>query len=211
MTNRTLTRTLRHGLLLAPMLLTAGLASAIVNDAAQGIYLTADDYQNGRLTSASDCKAIDHKIELHDLLNKPFIHVTHNGDTRQYAKGEIYGFRTCDGRDYRFVGTREYQILEAKGASIYSAQYQAGREGDDLSLNDDRRPVYAYFFSVSAAGPVLPLTRANLKRAFANNHAFHDALDQTFRSDAELAQYDDFHKMFKVNRLLSASTSTNGR
>jgi hypothetical protein len=28
----------------------------------------------------------------------------------------------------------------------------------------------------------------------------------SFKHDSELTRYDDFHKMFKVNRLLAAST-----
>lgn len=42
---------------------------------AQGIYRTAEDFTGGRLTSESSCQSADHKIELHDILNKPRIHV----------------------------------------------------------------------------------------------------------------------------------------
>ena len=193
----------RIGIFLTPMVLVASLANASMNDAS-GIYLTAGDYQRGYLTAESDCKPPGHKIELHDVLNKPYIHVTHNGEKRRYAKSELYGFRTCDGRDYRFVANREYRILETKAVAIYSAQLP-DKEGGDLAVG--KQEVYEYFFSVGAAGQIVPLTRPNLKRAFPDNHGFHDALDQTFRADAELVQYDDFHKMFKVNRLLVATTS----
>lgn len=193
----------RIGLSLAPFLLVANAATGSVNDAS-GIYLTANDYQRGYLTAESDCKSPGHKIELHDVLIKPYIHVTHNRETRKYAKSDVYGFRTCDGRDYRFVANREYRILEANVAAIYSVQLP-DREGEDLTVGKEE--VFDYFFSVSAKGPILRLTRQNLKLAFPDNHRFHDAIDQTFRTDAELAQFDAFHKMFKVNRLLVASTS----
>jgi len=49
------------------------------------------------------------------------------------------------------------------------------------------------------------LTLENLKQAFPDNHRFHDALDATFAAGRVLAEYDEFHKMFKVNRLLIAS------
>ena len=192
----------RAGLLLASFLLIAQGASGSVNDAS-GVYLTAADYQRGYLTAESDCKSPGHKIELHDVLNKPYIHVTHHGETRKYVKSEVYGFRTCDGRDYRFVANREYRILEVKTAAIYSVQLP-DREGEDLAVGKEE--VFDYFFSVGAEGPILRLTRQNLRQAFPDNHRFHDALDQTFRTDAELAQFDAFHKMFKVNRLLAAST-----
>ena len=179
----------------------AGISTVEANSAT-GIYLTAADYEKGRLSSESDCGTLGHKVELHDILHKPFIDVTHGGETHRYLKSEIYGFRTCDGREYRFVDNREYEILEAKAVSIYSIDVPA-RESQDLAR--DRATVRKYFFSVGSSGPVLTLTRENLKRAFLENHRFHDAIDQTFTSDTDLAQYDAFHKMFKVNRLLIAS------
>ena len=63
----------------------------------------------------------------------------------------------------------------------------------------------AYFFSVGPNGDMLPLTIVNLKKAFPDNHTFHDSLDMMFKNDSQLTKYDDFHKMFKVTRLLIAS------
>ena len=48
------------------------------------------------------------------------------------------------------------------------------------------------------------LTVNNLKQAYPDNHRFHDGLDQTF-APGGVEEYDAFHKMFKVNRLLMAS------
>lgn len=202
-----MTRTLHLIPSVVPLVLVAGLAHATV-DGARGIYLTADDFTNGRLTSESDCASPGHKIELHDVLKKPYIHVTHAGETRRYEKREVYGFRSCRGVDYRFVGNDEYQILEARGLSIYAVELPA-REGEDLAV--DRETVRRYFFSVGAGGQVLRLSRDNLKRALPENHTFHDSLDQMFATDQDLALYDTFHKMFKVNRLLIASLPRTSR
>jgi len=175
-------------LVLVAIAFAAGISTAEANRAT-GIYLTAADYQNGRLSSESDCGAAGHKVELHDILHKPFIDVTHGSKTHRYLKSELYGFRTCDGREYRFVGNKEYQILEAKQVFIYSVDVPA-REGQDLAR--DRATVREYFFSVGSCGPVLSLTRDNLKRAFPDNHKFHDAVGHMFASDKDLAQYDAF-------------------
>lgn len=193
-------RTAVHQVPLA-LALAVSSANAAVSSA-RGIYLTAADFAKGRLTSESDCKSAGHKVELHDVLNKPYIHVTHGGETRKYLKREIYGFRTCGRQDYRFVGNAEYEILEARDVSIYALELPA-RNPKDTSRGLPTSRVY--FFSVPASEQVLPLTLQNLKRAFPNSHAFHDALDATFRTDDELTQYDTFHNMFKVNRLLTAS------
>lgn len=163
-----------------------------------GVYLTADDYQNGRLSFEGDCGSKTHKLELHDVLNKPYIDVTHESDKRRYAKSDLFGFRTCNGRDYRFVSNLEYQILEAKELYIYE-------HGTNVHVGKGLRTVPTYYFSAGPKGQVLPLTLENLKQAFPDNHRFHDSLDQMFGRGQNVAQYDELHKMFKVNRLLMAS------
>ena len=101
----------------------------------------------------------------------------------------------ADERSFRVVGNEQYQILEAKDIYIYSADILVRKGTTDK----------AYFFSVGPNGEVLPLTIVNLKKAFPDNHRFHDSLDMMFRDDSPLTKYDNFHKMFKVNRLLIAS------
>jgi hypothetical protein len=63
-----------------------------------------------------------------------------------------------------------------------------------------------YYFVTGSSDELQLLTKDNLKKAFPNNHPFHDALDATFREDKELPNYDDFHKMYKINHLLEMST-----
>ena len=189
------------GTALVAVALGVGTPAQEVTQRTSGVYLTAADYQNGRLTDEGDCTSASHKIELHDLLGKSSIHVTHESERRQYAKSALFGVRACDGRDYRFMANREYRILEARDLYIYvRREVQAVTGPRGLS-----RPIDTYYFSAGASGEVVPLTVENLKRAFPDNHRFHDSLD-VMRGD--LAQYDEFHKMFKVNRLLIASKST---
>jgi hypothetical protein len=163
-----------------------------------GVYLTASDYEASKLAYEGDCGSKVHKLEIHDISNKPYIDVTHDSEKHRYSKSELFGFRACDGRDYRFGSKLEYQILEAKELYIYL---------HDVSVSQGRtyRTVHEYYFSVRANGPIEALTMENLKQAFPENHRFHDWLDATFGGGQSLAEYDDFHKMFKVNRLLIAS------
>src|SRR5215471_5712160 len=102
----------------------------------------------------------------------------------------------ADARNYRVVGNDRYQVVEAKALYVYSLDVMV-RKGTSEK---------AYFFSVGPKGDVVPLTILNLKKAFPDNHTFHDLLDMSFKHDSDLTRYDDFHKMFKVNRLLDAST-----
>ncbi len=163
-----------------------------------GVYLTAADYQNGRLGFEGDCASKAHKLEVHDVWNKPYIDVKHDSEKHRYSKSDVFGFRACDGRDYRFGSKLEYQILEPKELYIY---------GREISVSQGRtyRTVHEYYFSVGANGQIQSLAVGNLKQAFPQNHLFHDWLDATFGAGQDVAEYDEFHKMFKVNRLLIAS------
>jgi hypothetical protein len=164
-----------------------------------GVYLTAVDYADGKLAFEGDCKSTAHRLVLHDVLNKPYIDVTHESEKRRYQKSDLFGLRACDGRDYRFSANLEYQILESKDLYIYARDEQA-TYGKGMP-----QTIRSYYFSVGAGGPILSLTLQNVKQAIPDNHKFHDLLDANFGAGQKIEQYDDFHKMFKVNRLLIAS------
>lgn len=163
-----------------------------------GVYLTADDYKNGRLSFGGDCGSGTHKLELHHYFNKPYIDVTHGTEKHRYAKSDLFGYRACDGRDYRFASKLEFQILEPKELYIYVLETR-------VPVGRAFRTVPAYYFSLGADGQLLPLKLENLKQAFPDNRRFHDSLDATFGAGQPPPEYDEFHKMFKVNRLLIAS------
>src|ERR687885_599424 len=92
-----------------------------------------------------------------------------------------------DARNYRVVGNDRYQVIEAKALYIYTLDVIVRKGASEK----------AYFFSVGPNGDVLPLTILNLKKAFPDNHTFHDLLDMSFKHDSDLTKYDVFHKMFK--------------
>lgn len=163
-----------------------------------GVYLTADDYKNGRLSFEGDCGSKSHRLELHDVLHKSYVHVTHETEKRRFAKSELFGFRACDGRDYRFASNLEHRILEARELYIYTREVY-------VSHGRGRHTVRGYFFSAGAEGPVLALTLENLKKAFPDNQRFCDALDLAFGATHKLSEYDESLRMFRVNQLLIAS------
>ena len=101
----------------------------------------------------------------------------------------------ADGRSFRTVGSQRYEILEAKDVVIYSTDVIVRKGAMEKN----------YFFSVGASEEIFPLTILNLKKAFPDDHRFHDSLDMMFKNDSQLTKYDGFHKMYKVNRLLAAS------
>ena len=154
-------------------LFSGGVRAQMAPPKTSGVYVTADDYKNGQLSFEGDCGYKAHKLELHDVLYKSYIHVTHETEKRRFAKRDLFGFRACDGYDYRFSSNLEHRILEARELYIYAREVY-------VSHGRGRHTVRGYFFSAGAEGPVLALTLENLKNAFPDNQRFHDSLDTAF-------------------------------
>lgn len=93
-----------------------------------------------------------------------------------------------------------YTILNA-GEPIVIYKYQHAAH----SPKEVDRYVPRYFFTTSSADILQELTKTNLKKTFPNAHPFHDALDANFKNDKELIEYDDFHKMYKINRIYTTT------
>ena len=162
-----------------------------------GVYLTLADFKSGKLTYGIDCRADKHKIILHDFLSKPYIDVIHEGMKHTLQKKDIYAFRDCNDIVFRFFNNREYQLTESGAINIYFLE-ESRSEGKGFRI------VKIYYFSILPDGEIKPLTTANLKAAFPDNHKFHDALDTNLR-DSDPSEYDTFHKMFKVNHIYHMS------
>jgi len=58
--------------------------------------MTAADYENHRISFEGECGSKGHNLELHDVLNKTYIHVKHESEKRRYEKKDLFGFRACN-------------------------------------------------------------------------------------------------------------------
>ena len=165
-----------------------------------GIYKTADDFKNQKLSYAINYKTEKHKINDYVLFNDAALKVKHHDTTYTLQKSETYGYRSSKGEDFRFVDNKEYKILNpGEAILIYVYQHPAHSPKEATKYGP------MYFFSTDAVAVPQALTKANLKTAIPNNYKFHDALDAQFKDDDELYTYDSFHKMYKLNRLYEIS------
>ena len=194
------TKSLDTVILLINIVMTPALNAA--GRGSSGIYMTANDYKNGTLAAEGRCDSRGHGLALHDVLHKPYIHVTHGSETKRYEKTDLFGFRSCKRRDFRFVENREFQILEAKALYIYLIKVPM----PDAPGARHMWLQSQYHFSIGPDGPVMLLTLDNLRQVFPDNHRFHAGVAETFGSGEKLTQYDHIHQMFKVNWLLIASS-----
>jgi hypothetical protein len=82
---------------------------------------------------------------------------------------------------YRFVGDTRYLILNpTEETLLYQLESQSAQGVTAMR----------YYFSKGARGEVKEITLKNVKSAFPNDQAFHEALDAEFTSDAEISSYE---------------------
>ena len=162
-----------------------------------GVYLSASDFASGKLAYEINCSTEKHKIKLNEFLNQDYITVVHEKQSYKLQKKEIFGYKDCDNLTYRFAGSIFYVIINpTEKILLYKHNIEASK---------NQKEEVHYYFSVSGAGEIQTLTLMNLKKAFPENHKLHDALDAEFKTDDELATYDSYHKMYKVNRLFASN------
>lgn len=165
-----------------------------------GIYKTADDFKQKKLSFAINYRTEKHMIKDNILFHGAEIKVVHEGQTYKLDKNRTYGYKSSKGEVFRFVGDKEYKVLNP-GESLMLYDYthpSSATKGNFHFISD-------YYFCTDASSTPQALTKENLKKAFPNNHKFHDELDATFNNDEGLASYDNFHKMYKLNHILGMS------
>ena len=169
-----------------------------------GLYKSAADFRGHRLTLGVDCKTETHKLRLNEFSGRPYVTVKHGGKDYRMAKDSLFGFRDCDGHEYRFAaGNEHYPILNS---------------GEELLLYKVERPAVGknpgsvrLYFSPTAAAPIQSLTLLAVKRAFPGNHRFHDLLDAQLTQASDLTAYDQMHHMTKLNWLLRQSRAATAK
>jgi hypothetical protein len=184
-------------------LLSAGAGTANAQNkisATGGLYLTANDFEQQKLTYEIDCSNANDKIKTNEFFGSSTGYVLSKGEKHAFSKKKIYGYRNCQNKNYRFYNGEAYLLIDTTGFYMYY-QYRSEEQvkGKGLVKKDE------YFFSRSADGNLQPLTIANLKNAFSDNHPFHYALDASFRSDKDLIAYDSFTKEYKIKHLYNQS------
>jgi hypothetical protein len=123
--------------------------------------------------------------------------VIHGGRSYQVAKDSLFGFRDCDGRDYRFASNNQHYPILNPGEELLLYKVEQPTVGKSPGF-------VRLFFSPNAEAPLQPLTLLAVKKAFPNNHRFHDLLDAQL-PHGNLTAYDQMHRMTKINWLLQQS------
>jgi hypothetical protein len=182
------------------LLLTGSFFTLSTTEAQQdscGLYLTAQDFINGKLSYARYCDQYIPNMK-EELLNSRHIVILQSGDTYQIDRTNIYAIRCCEGKIIRIYQDGCYPVMNpGENLLIYKVMQNPTSKGQPARIK--------FYFSKDAGSDIEDLTLDNLKAALPDNQAFLRALDAQFRSDKDLFAYDNFHKCYKLNRVYGAS------
>jgi len=185
--------------LMIAIVLMAGFAQrSLAQGQTCGLYLTADDYHNHKLsfkTSGND----GNSIKLNEFLGSQKIIVVYNGKHEVFYKSAVYGYHN-NSNDYRYFNNTAYKVIDDRDFYIYSSPklVQQGKWSKSVDV---------YYFSNTAVSDVEPLSVKNLQTAFAGNARFRYLLEAQFTTDNALTAYDFAANEYKVKYLYEHSAS----
>lgn len=165
----------------------------------EGVYLSANDFTNGKVSFAHNKKNKKYKFYLNEIIHTSSIKII-SGDTVIVLKKDlIFGYYDKKNTCYRFYNKVAYKIINSsEKILLYSRSSLVG----GIKNN---RTVTNYFFSVTANSSIYPLTKWNLKTVLCKDVLFHELLDIYFQSDNELTAYDSTNKITILNRIYETS------
>lgn len=160
-----------------------------------GLYITPGDFVIGKLNYVINCSDKNTKMRTSQFLNSGTIKIIKPDTIIKVLKSQIWGYRLCNGKEYRIYHGKEYLVLERGPIPIY--------EDNEVTHSNPKtnRSITRtmYFFSENAEGPIKKLKLPMIETAFITNVKFHELIDLYFKSDEELSKYDEYYKMFQLN------------
>ncbi len=166
-----------------------------------GIYLSAEDFLNNKLVEEEECKKDHEDFKKHDFFTRESFEVIYKGKKKTFLKANIFAYRDCNSKTWRFYDNKEYEIIEKLDIYVYKLS--------KVVLNGitvEKDPVF--YFSRGLKGEIKRLTNDNLKSSFSENKEFCRLVDEELKSeipDKAVHSYDFAHKMYRVNYLLIES------
>ena len=162
-----------------------------------GVYLSQDDFENNKLSYASNTAPETNKIRFNEFFDKPFITVNQEGKKEQIFKDEVFAYKNKG----NIVRTSNFTSYNFAGKGVIWIYYKDLNVSKGKGIRRERK----YFYSTSGNSEIIPLTIFNLKKSFPHNHLFHDFLNAQFRYDNELSAYDGFERKYKINHILETT------
>src|ERR1700761_6530409 len=104
-------------LLTTALLMIVFVQSTLAKAQKTGLYLTAEDFLNHKISYESD-GSNGTKIQLREVFGSSNVMVIQNGKRQVFLKSAIFGYRN-NGQDYRYFNNSAYRIIDTQGFYIY--------------------------------------------------------------------------------------------
>jgi hypothetical protein len=167
--------------------------------AKEGVYLSANDFTNGKISYSHNITDNSYKFRLHDVSFKSLIKIVTGNKVIKLSKDSIFGYRDKMDVCYRFYNKVAYKILNpAEKILIYSSTSITGEPKNIHRVTN-------YFFSENVGSPLYTLSKWNLKRVLSKDISFQILVDVYFPGDKDLIAYDNLNKRYLLNRVFELS------
>jgi hypothetical protein len=173
------------------------LSTANAQSQHSGVYLSANDYLQGRMSSTCDCGINPQQSAVSVSITNKQVIIKGPDQTFRVDKEHVYAVSYCGGRTVRIYKDGCYPILN-QGEKILLYEVLA------TPVSKGRPFTTKYYFSNGAGSDIQALTLDNLRAEFSHDPTFESALDKQVNSDSELYSYDDFHKAYRLNVIYDA-------
>jgi len=165
----------------------------------EGVYLSAKDFTNSKVSFVNDQLNNKYKVRLNEIFNSSKITIIKGDSVIKLNKESVFGY--CDKKNncYRFFNKAEYKIINpSEKILLYSKTSIEGGLKSSHSVTN-------YYFSENATSPIYVLTKSNLKEVFLKDVSFIELLNLYLESDKDLSAYDNINKVYMLNRVYELS------
>jgi hypothetical protein len=181
-----------------PLLLFSFTIEVIAQEGNQGVYLSAKDFTNGKISFVND-QSKKYKLHWNEPLNSSTTKVIIGDSVIKLNKDSIFGYRDKKNVCYRFYNKVAYKIINpTEEILIYSKTSSEG-------VPKNNHTVTKYYFSPNASSQIYPLTKWQLKTVLINDVAFNKLLDVYFHNDDDLFAFDNNNKVYYLNYVYKLS------
>ena len=181
-----------------PLLLFSFTIEVIAQEGNQGVYLSAKDFTNGKISFVND-QSKKYKLHWNEPFNSSTTKVIIGDSVIKLNKDSIFGYRDKKNVCYRFYNKVAYKIINpTEEILIYSKTSSEG-------VPKNNHTVTKYYFSPNACSQIYPLTKWQLKTVLINDVAFNKLLDVYFHNDNDLFAFDNNNKVYYLNYVYKLS------
>jgi hypothetical protein len=167
--------------------------------AKEGVYLSSEDFVNGKISFSRNTTDNSYKFHLNDVSFRSPIKIVTANKVIKLNKDSIFGFRDQKNIFYRFYNKGTYKILNpTEKILLYSNTSIIGEPKNIHRVTN-------YFFSENANSPLYPLSKWNLKKVLSKDISFQILLDVYFPGDTDLTAYDRLNKRYLLDRVYELS------